>query len=130
MVTADPSGYTPRVAIVTGSANGIGYSIAHRLADDGIDVVITDLASQSDRINEVVEEIKKKGRKSIGVIADVSSETDVQALVAKTVEELSSLDIVRTSSMLLFIISSTSLIQMVANAGIGRPSSLVESEFR
>lgn len=129
MVTADPSGYTPRVAIVTGSANGIGYSIAHRLADDGIDVVITDLASQSDRINEVVEEIKKKGRKSIGVIADVSSETDVQALVTKTEEELGSLDIVRTSSMLLFIIPSTSLIQMVANAGIGRPSSLVESEF-
>lgn len=129
MVTADPSGYTPRVAIVTGSANGIGYSIAHRLADDGIDVVITDLVSQSDRINEVVEEIKKKGRKSIGVIADVTSEEDVQALVAKTVEELGSLDIVCTSTMLLFIICPTSIFQMVANAGIGRPSLLVDSEL-
>lgn len=97
----DPSGYSPRVAIVTGSAKGIGYSIAHRLADDGIDVVITDLASESDKVNEVVEEIKKKGRKSIGVLADVTKEGDVQALVAKTVEELGSVDIVRRSMIML-----------------------------
>lgn len=98
-MVVDPSGYTPRVAIVTGSAKGIGYSIAHRLADDGIDVVITDLASESTKIDEVVEEIKKKGRRSIGVIADVTKEDDVQALVAKTAEELGSVDIVRTSIM-------------------------------
>lgn len=98
-MVVDPGGYTPRVAIVTGSAKGIGYSIAHRLADDGIDVVITDLASESTKIDEVVEEIKEKGGRSIGVIADVTKEDDVQALVAKTAEELGSVDIVRRSIM-------------------------------
>lgn len=90
----DPSGYTPRVAIITGSAKGLGYCIAHRFADDGIDVVINDLPSEADKINEVVEEIKKKGRRAIGIAGNVSVEEDVVALVNKTVEELGSLDIV------------------------------------
>ena len=91
----DTSGYTPRVAIVTGSAKGLGYSIAHRLADDGVDVVINDLPSEADKINEVVEEIRKKGRRSIGVAANVSVEEDVIALLDKTVQELGGVDIVR-----------------------------------
>lgn len=92
---SDPSGYTPRVAIITGSAKGIGYSIAHRFADDGIDVVINDLPLESQKIDEVVEEIKKKGRRAIGITADVTKEEEVKALVEKTVSELGSLDIVR-----------------------------------
>lgn len=91
---ADPSGYTSRVAIITGSAKGLGYSIAHRFADDGIDVVINDLPSEADKIDEVVEEIKRKGRRAIGIAGNVSVEEDVVALVNKTIEELGSLDIV------------------------------------
>jgi len=106
---SDPSGYTPRVAIITGSARGIGYSIALRLADDGVDVVINDLAANEAKINEVVEEIKKKGRRSIGIVADVSKEEDVIALVDKTVKVLGSLDV------------------MIANAGIAPGSPLVDT---
>lgn len=91
---SDPSGYTPRVAIVTGSAKGIGYSIAHRFADDGIDVVINDLPFESRKIDEVVEEIKKKGRRAIGVTADVTKEEEVKSLVERAVSELGSVDIV------------------------------------
>ena len=90
----DPTGYTPRVAIVTGSAKGIGYSIAQRLADDGVDIVINDLPSQLSKVNEVVEEIRKKGRRAIGVVGDVSKEDDVKQLVEKAVAELGSVDIV------------------------------------
>ena len=90
----DSTGYTPRVAIVTGSAKGIGYSIAQRLADDGVDIVINDLPSQLSKVNEVVEEIKKKGRRAIGVVGDVSKEDDVKQLVEKAVAELGSVDIV------------------------------------
>lgn len=97
---SDPSGYTPRVAIITGSAKGIGYSIAHRFADDGIDVVINDLSSEAQKIDEVVEEIKKKGRRAIGVVADVTKEEEVKALVEKAVSELGSVDIVRDSVIL------------------------------
>lgn len=91
---SDPSGYTPRVAIITGSAKGIGYSIAQRFADDGIDVVINDLSSEAKKIDEVVEEIKKKGRRAIGVVADVTKEEEVKALVEKAVSALGSVDIV------------------------------------
>ena len=94
MTLSDPTGYTPRVAIVTGSACGIGYAIAHRLADDGVDVVINDLSSNQDKIDEVVEEIKKKGRRSIGIAADISKEDEVKAMLDKAVEELGSLDVV------------------------------------
>lgn len=94
---SDPSGYTPRVAIVTGSAKGIGYSIAHRFADEGIDVVINDIPSEAQKVEEVVEEIKKKGRRAVGIIANVTKEEEVKALVEKTVAELGSLDIVRRS---------------------------------
>lgn len=129
---ADPSGYTPRVAIVTGSARGIGYSIAHRLADDGVDVVINDLAANEVQINEVVEEIKKKGRRSIGIAVDVSKEEDVKAMISKTVEELGSLDVVCdlsyarcTNDIVLYMI----FLQMVANAGIAPGSPLIDSKL-
>ena len=90
----DPSGYSPRVAIVTGSARGLGFAIAQRLADDGIDIVINDLPSEIEQINEAVEVIKKKGRKAIGVPGDVTKEEDVKALVEKAVEALGSVDVV------------------------------------
>lgn len=130
---SDPSGYTPRVAIVTGSAKGIGCSIAHRFADDGIDVVINDLSSESQKIDEVVEEIKKKGRRAIGVVADVTKEDEVKALVDKAVSELGSVDIVRGSVIFsnhtIEILSSTlSQLQMVANAGIVKGVTFLDSK--
>lgn len=129
---SDPSGYIPRVAIITGSARGIGYTIAHRLADDGVDVVISDLTANEAKINEVVEEIKKKGRRSIGIVADVSKEEDVIALVDKTVKELGSLDVVCNPSTdnVLLCDSSGALLQMIANAGIAPGSPLVDSASR
>ena len=90
--------YTPRVVIVTGAAQGIGYAIAQRLADDGIDVAINDIASKQKQIDSVVEEIRKKGRRAIAIPGDVSSEAEVIAMVQKTASELGSVDIVRVVS--------------------------------
>ncbi|CAE6508487.1 unnamed protein product [Rhizoctonia solani] len=88
------------VAIVTGAARGIGREIALRLANDGNDVAVNDISSKQAELEQLVEEIKQLGRKSITITGDVSKETEVQAMVQKTVDELGSLDI------------------MVANAGI------------
>lgn len=86
--------YTPRVAIVTGAARGIGYSTAHQLAADGIDIAVNDLPEYEDRIDIVVAEIRAVGRRAIALPADVSDENDVKTMIAVTVEELGGVDIV------------------------------------
>ncbi|OBZ77547.1 L-2,3-butanediol dehydrogenase [Grifola frondosa] len=89
----------PRVALVTGAAQGIGESIALRLADDGLDVAVNDIPSKSDQLASVVKAIEAKGRRAVAVPGDVSSETDTITMVDKTVEILGGLDVVRTSRL-------------------------------
>lgn len=69
---------TDKVALVTGSARGIGKTIALRLAEGGATVVVNDL---SDSVNAVAEEIKALGRQSLAITADVSSSADVNRMV-------------------------------------------------
>ncbi|EJD06799.1 NAD-binding protein [Fomitiporia mediterranea MF3/22] len=114
MSTVPFTSYTPRVAIITGGAQGIGYAISQRLADDGIDVAVNDIAAKQKEIDAVVEEIRKKGRRAIAIPGDVSSEADVISMVETAIRELGSIDIART-------------IQMVANAGIAPLRPLVET---
>ena len=60
-----------KVAIVTGSSRGIGASIAHRLAADGI-AVIVNYAGRTADARAVVDEIKRQGGRGVAVQADVS----------------------------------------------------------
>lgn len=95
-------------AIVTGSAQGIGRSIAIRLARDGFAVVINDLASNQVLIDTTVEEIKASGHKALGVVADVTVRAEVQYLVDTSTETLGPLRV------------------MVANAGIGQADAILD----
>ncbi|KII90724.1 hypothetical protein PLICRDRAFT_90491 [Plicaturopsis crispa FD-325 SS-3] len=88
------------VALVTGSARGIGRAIALRLADDGFDVAVNDVLASRDDLEALRTEILEKGRKSHVVPADVSVEEEVKEMVSITVAELGGLDV------------------MVANAGV------------
>ena len=90
--------YTPRVAIVTGAVQGIGYAIARRLAESGIDIAVNDIPSKNDNINALVSEIRSIGRRAVGVPGDVSDEEVVKQLIEKTTEYLGSVDIVNTGS--------------------------------
>ena len=85
----------PRVALITGAAQGIGRAIALKLADDGLDVAVNDIAPQLSKLNDVVEEIRAKGRNSVAVVADVSKEDEVKGMIEKTVEILGGVDCVR-----------------------------------
>jgi len=80
-----------RVAIVTGSAQGMGYAIAEAMAAEGAKVVISDINAA--QIAAAVESLKAKGYKAAGFAMDVTKKADVQATMAKIKAELGSIDI-------------------------------------
>jgi 3-oxoacyl-[acyl-carrier protein] reductase len=94
-----------RVAIVTGSGQGIGREIALTLAEHGAIVVISDINATT--ANEVAAEIVAKNGKSMAITADVTVQEEVASLVDQTVSSFSQIDI------------------LVNNAGIARDTLLM-----
>ena len=92
-----------KVAIITGSARGIGKEIALRLAEAGATVVVSDVADAE----PAAEEIRKMGHQSLAVAADVTSTSDVAGMVEKVTAEYGRIDI------------------LVNNAGIARDQLLM-----
>jgi 3-oxoacyl-[acyl-carrier protein] reductase len=77
---------TDRVAIVTGSARGIGAATARRLAEDGMAVAILDLDEAA--CAGTVKEIADAGGRALAVGADVSQADQVAAAVDRVAAEL------------------------------------------
>jgi 3-oxoacyl-[acyl-carrier protein] reductase len=80
-----------KTAVVTGSSMGIGKEIALRLAKDGSDVVIVDI--EKELAEDVSEEIRSMGRKSLSFQVDVTRWDQVQAMVDGVLSRLDKLDI-------------------------------------
>ena len=79
-----------KVALVTGAGSGIGQATALTFAREGAKVVVADVNAQGGE--ETASKIKESGGESIFVHADVSSATDVEAMVSDTVEAFGRLD--------------------------------------
>jgi meso-butanediol dehydrogenase/(S,S)-butanediol dehydrogenase/diacetyl reductase len=104
-----------KVAIVTGSGRpkGLGEAMVKRLAAEGCKVVVSDLGApqgeampasaigSTAEMEQIVSEIRHAGGEAVGLTCNVLVESEVEALVARTVEHYGRLDI------------------MVNNAGIG-----------
>jgi NAD(P)-dependent dehydrogenase (short-subunit alcohol dehydrogenase family) len=82
---------TGKVALVTGAGQSIGKATALRLARYGADVAVNDINQKA--AEQTVEEIKKIGRRSIAVIADVASMVEVDKMITKIEKELGTVDI-------------------------------------
>lgn len=103
-----------RVALVTGGSRGLGRADALTLARAGADVAIADILVESDLSEETdslgslatvartqglvytestAEEIRAMGRSALALKCDVTDREQVAATVARTVEELGSVDI-------------------------------------
>ena len=100
---------TDKVAIVTGSASGIGKEIAHTFAKAGAKVVIADL--DLSKAQAVAEELNKQDFKALAVKMDVTQENEVKSAIDKVVTEFKTVDI------------------LVSNAGIQTIASIDELSF-
>jgi len=80
-----------KVAIITGSAGGLGKTFALTFAREGALIVIIDI--NQEEINRTVNEVKALGNKCIGFVCDISKQTQVEETVKKIVEEWGKIDI-------------------------------------
>ena len=83
--------YEPKSAIVTGSAQGIGKAIAMKLAESGLNIVVSDILI--DEAKKTAAEIGKLGVKTIAVKTDVSNAEDAKNLIQTTKDTFGSVDV-------------------------------------
>lgn len=81
------------LAVITGSARGIGAAIALRLAKDGFDIALNDISEKSFENNDIMEQIRANGVKCEKFIADVSNSTQVEIMVKSIKELFGSIDV-------------------------------------
>ncbi|MEM2135705.1 MAG: SDR family NAD(P)-dependent oxidoreductase [Candidatus Jordarchaeaceae archaeon] len=83
-------GLKNKVAIVTGAGQGIGKEIALHLAKNGAKVVVADI---TDKILEVVNEIKSSGSEGLAVNCDITKMEEVESMVDNTIKKFGRIDI-------------------------------------
>lgn len=81
--------FAGKVAIITGSARGIGKEIAKAFLDQGAKVVISDVNAEA-----CAETVKEFGANAIAIPCNVTVAAEVDKLVSETKEKLGSVDIV------------------------------------
>lgn len=81
-----------KVALVTGSAQGIGKAIALRLAREGADIIVVD-RSDDNRAEEALSEIKALGRRVVIDAGDIGSVGDNRRIISDSVAQLGQIDI-------------------------------------
>lgn len=72
------------VAVVTGAASGIGRASALAFAQQGADVIVSDINDAGGK--EVVAEIEGLGRKALYIHTDVAKRTEIEDLVAASID--------------------------------------------
>ncbi len=95
-------------AIVTGSGQGIGRSIALKLAQEGADVAIAEM--NPDTGTQTAKEIETLGRTTLPICVDVANQNQVRAMVDQVFRAWKRIDI------------------LINNAGFDRPAHLLKTK--
>ena len=80
-----------KVAVITGSANGMGKAMALRFAREGCDVAVVDL--QLNTAKKVADEIKTCGANAIAIKADITQSKEIKAMIEESVQTFGKIDI-------------------------------------
>src|SRR5688572_5490416 len=86
----NPLDFSGKVALVTGAAAGMGLATAQAFADVGAAVVLADVRERL--VKREAQKLVAAGHKAIAVRCDVSDDSQVAAMVDRTVEEFGRLD--------------------------------------
>ena len=81
-----------KVALITGSAAGIGSASAIQFAREGADVVVN-YSRSKDEAEQTLEQVKREGGRALLIQADCSKEDQIKQMVSQTVKELGGVDI-------------------------------------
>jgi NAD(P)-dependent dehydrogenase (short-subunit alcohol dehydrogenase family) len=80
-----------KVAIITGSASGMGRLAAEVFASEGASIVVTDIAEKEGKAT--AHAIREQGGKAIFVQANVANETEVKHIIDSTIETFGRIDV-------------------------------------
>ncbi|KAK7499983.1 hypothetical protein BaRGS_00008831 [Batillaria attramentaria] len=80
-----------KVAVITGSTDGIGLAIAKRLSEDGASVMVS--SRKQENVDAAVEQLRQQNLKAAGVVCHVGKREDRQRLVEETVKQFGGIDI-------------------------------------
>jgi 3-hydroxybutyrate dehydrogenase len=80
-----------KVAIITGSARGIGFEIGKIFAENGAKVVLSDLDQNT--VEKAAQDLRNNGLEVIGLKADVTSEDDIIQLIKQAKDKYGRIDI-------------------------------------
>jgi NAD(P)-dependent dehydrogenase (short-subunit alcohol dehydrogenase family) len=98
-----------KTVLITGGANGIGYCTAMKFAEEGCQVIITDINKKA--LEKAAKDLKKTGASITTFVSDVSNRKQVQKLAQDIEEQFGGLDV------------------LINNAGIGYNGELVETTY-
>ncbi|MBI4529468.1 MAG: SDR family NAD(P)-dependent oxidoreductase, partial [Deltaproteobacteria bacterium] len=87
-----------QIAIIIGSARGIGAAIARTFSQEGANIVLVDLEKMKPHLDEVAQEIIQKGGKAIAIVADCTDERRVNEMVDETMQQWGRIDILVNSA--------------------------------
>ena len=80
-----------RVAIVTGGNGGLGLAMARGLAAAGASIVVA--ARNADKTAAAVAQLEAAGAEALGIAVDITEESDVDGMVARTLDAFGRVDI-------------------------------------
>jgi NADP-dependent 3-hydroxy acid dehydrogenase YdfG len=84
-------GIEGKVVVITGGSSGLGEATARHLAEKG--AIVTIAARRRDRLDRIVADITRSGRRAKGYEVDVTQKAQIDALVANVMKEFGRIDV-------------------------------------